>query len=270
MLIGEESRIKGGIGLKYLMGLNAAYINTDDLTYQFQNDHVVNVEGSANYGHSTNLGEDINFKPAGSGFGFDLGAKYSFKNQYIFGVSLLDVGSIKFDRNVESQNFIINQQNWDLDLEQVNNIADLFHCCRACKFRTRKMEFKMGLPTTLSLQATANLWESGDFEGGGYQNLYLNVTTYHDLSSLNSNKEATMKPVQMVSATVGFVSLAVGAGIPITISNTTGLQSAVLCAWAVCDGIKKLCQLPPPQRSAQCQPLRRPQSTIPEATRPPL
>ena len=35
MLIGEESRIKGGIRVKYLMGLNAAYINTDDFTYQF-------------------------------------------------------------------------------------------------------------------------------------------------------------------------------------------------------------------------------------------
>ena len=136
------------------------------------NDHVVNVDGSASYGHSTNLGEDINFKPSGSGFGFDLGAKYSFKNQYIFGVSLLDVGSIKFDRNVEVQNFTMTQQNWDLDLENIDNIAD-FDLIVAARgiLQSSPNEFKVGLPTTFSLQATANLWESGDFEGGGYQNL---------------------------------------------------------------------------------------------------
>jgi hypothetical protein len=177
------------------------------------------------YAHSDNIDENIGFNPSGSGFGFDLGVKYSHNNQFILGASLLDFGGIKYTRAAESTNFTINQQNWDLNLENVDNVAD-FDAIIAQRgvATTSAADFKVGLPTTLSLQATANLWESGDFEGGGYQNLYVNVITYLDLSSMNSGKDVTMKPVNMTSATFGFVSIPIGAGIPVSFGKATGFN----------------------------------------------
>jgi hypothetical protein len=219
------NRVKVGTRLKYLVGLNALYMETNDISYLFQNDHVVNVDGSVMYAHSDNIDENIGFNPSGSGFGFDLGVKYSHNNQFILGASLLDFGGIKYTRAAESTNFTINQQNWDLNLENVDNVAD-FDAIIAQRgvATTSAADFKVGLPTTLSLQATANLWESGDFEGGGYQNLYVNVITYLDLSSMNSGKDVTMKPVNMTSATFGFVSIPIGAGIPVSFGKATGFN----------------------------------------------
>lgn len=219
------NRVKLGTRLKYLMGLNALYLHTDKLNYEFLNDHVINVDGSLMYAHSDNIDENIGFNPSGSGFGFDLGVKYSHNNQFIFGASLLDFGGIKYKRAAESTNFTIDEQNWDLDPENVSSVAD-FDAIVAERgvATTSGSDFKVGLPTTLSLQATANLWESGDFEGGGYQNLYLNVTTFVDLSSMNSGKDITMRPVNVTSATIGFVSIPIGAGIPISFGETNGFN----------------------------------------------
>lgn len=218
-------RIKVGTRLKYLLGHNSLYLNSNSVSYLFQNDHVMNVNGNFNYGHSTSLGEDVGFKTSGSGFGYDLGVKYSYNNQYILGLALIDGGGLKFDRAVTSSNFSIDQQNWDLNNENVNNIADLDSIIAARGVVSNSTnEYKIGLPTTLTLQATANLWESGDFEGGGYQNLYVNVTSYFDLSGMNNAKDASMKPVPMTTATFGFVSIPIAAGIPVSFGGVPGFQ----------------------------------------------
>lgn len=221
-------RFKVGTRLKYLMGLNALYLNMGNTDYLFQNDHVIDVNGSAEYAHSDNLGEKIGFKPSGSGFGFDLGVKYSYDNQFILGLSLLDIGSIKFDRAATANNFTISQQNWDLNNENVGNIAQFDSLLALRGTPTASPDqFTIGLPATLSVQGTFNLWKSGDFEGGGYQNLYLNVTSYFDLSSINNGKDATMRPLPLTTATLGFVSIPIGAGIPITFGGKTDFQAGM-------------------------------------------
>lgn len=219
------NRVKVGTRLKYLMGLNALYLQADQLNYEFLNDHTLNVNGSVMYAHSDNIGETIDFSPAGSGFGFDLGVKYSLNNQIILGASLLDFGGIRYERSAASNNFSINQQNWDLRPENVDNVADFDQIIATRATATASAtDFTVGLPTALSLQATGNLWSSGDFEGGGYQNLYLSLSTFIDLSSMNSGKDISMRPTNLTSATIGFVSIPIGAGIPVTFGNTTGFN----------------------------------------------
>ncbi len=87
----DQHFIKTGINLKYLQGIAAAYIYTDNLEYNIKNSDTANIiSGNFNYGYSDNLqtssfGKDnISF----SDIGVDLGSPFSGNQGIGFGVDL--------------------------------------------------------------------------------------------------------------------------------------------------------------------------------------
>ncbi len=215
-----EHRIKVAARIKWLGGISAMYMQTSDFDYQFDNDSIMNVyESTFAYGHSENTNP---FKPEfqSNSVGFDFGVKYTFlKNKYVIGASILDVGKLTFDKARGSGDFTADVEDWNINPLKFQNVGDFDDTLSVrANFVTDEREFDVFLPTALSFQVTAYLWESGFFEGGGHQNFYLNLTTYHRLK-LGPSDAKRINAINTYSATLGFNSISIGAGVPITIMN---------------------------------------------------
>jgi len=213
-------RFKFAGRVKYLMGLNALYLNSEDGSYRFDTGDVLSVYNTnVNYGHTETGDPYLKFKPQGHSVGFDFGFKYSWKNRVVFGVSLLDVGSVSFDKANGSGNFNANINNWDLDPVQFNSLQD-FDDTLATRvaFTPDTRKFKMSLPTALSFQGTVYLWDSGVFEGGGYNNIYLSFNSYTSLQ-LGGDDINKLKAVNTYVFTPGFTTIAITGGLPVTINE---------------------------------------------------
>ena len=90
-------RIKYAARVKYLGGLAALAADISSLDYSTTNADTNNVtitDATALYAHTPTM-KMGKFKFQGSGFGLDLGIKYSFYNNVVFGISVMDIGSIK-------------------------------------------------------------------------------------------------------------------------------------------------------------------------------
>ena len=132
----EEHFLKAGIGIKYLQGLGAAYLYTDQIKYDLLNaDTATTIQGHFNYGYSSNIDSIIaqsqTFDPTGSlakGVGFDLGFVYEWrpkwkdykydmdgetniwrkdKNKYElkFSFAVNDIGGMKYKKSTNSRDF---------------------------------------------------------------------------------------------------------------------------------------------------------------------
>ena len=99
-----------GVNLKYLMGI--ANLNTEKLDFNLYTDPVdFAISGSSNIRvfASSPVPEGEDFKPehifintGNQGFAFDIGGQYMFNEKWTFGASLLEIGSINWNKNVTS------------------------------------------------------------------------------------------------------------------------------------------------------------------------
>lgn len=184
--------------VKFLQGLQAAYMFIRDLQYDFTNDDTLSLFNSdASYGHSDNFALDygkmkyqLESKPS---VGLDLGFVYEWRpdhqkykydmdgetglwmrreNKYKLrvGFSALDIGAIKFEKGPGSRNFKANVKDWNLDSLDYASIEDFDDTLRKrFVFTEDKGTFSMNLPTALSLQVDYNIWKD----------VYLNFTSYY-------------------------------------------------------------------------------------------
>ena len=190
--------LKAGASVKAIQGLQAAYMYVDDLNYEFTTDSTLSLFNThINYGHSTNYDTDgggIKYKYVSNpSFGFDLGVVYEWrpafeefkydmdgetnlnrkdKNKYKLrvGLSLLDVGKVKFDRGEHSQDFTADVNFWDLSKLGITSLQELDDTLKK-RFLTSAGTgtFKMHLPTTFSAQIDYNI----------YKDFYINFTPYY-------------------------------------------------------------------------------------------
>jgi outer membrane protein OmpA-like peptidoglycan-associated protein len=202
--------LKAGVTVKYLQGLEAAYMHVKDLNYQFTNDTLLTLfHSQVDYGHSTNFevpegGTPAFKKIAKPSFGFDLGVVYEWrpdyekfkydmdgktnlyrkdKNKYKLrvGVSAVDIGSVKFIKGQYSRSFTADIGLWNLnDFGAVGNIQQ-YDSLLDAKFSAtnNKQYFRMNLPTAFSLQVDYNIWK--DF--------YVNFTPYWSPRFKNDNEK---------------------------------------------------------------------------------
>lgn len=101
----DDWSIGAGIGLKYLQGIAFLDIEVDDENYSaigattptFGIDY-----GTAAQTNPSNVGTNNSTLPSavGSGFGFDFGLNFEYKNKLRVGVAVNNIGSIKWDGNV--------------------------------------------------------------------------------------------------------------------------------------------------------------------------
>ena len=141
-----------GITLKPLFGMAGIFSNINNLEYEVYTDTTASVyNASFDYGYSVPINSSTNKYTSdpifrGFGFGVDIGVTYQFTTKghgngvfghlceqvyddynYKIGVSLLDLGYIKFSKNAELRNFENVDTYWDkaADSLSVNSIDDL-------------------------------------------------------------------------------------------------------------------------------------------------
>lgn len=204
----NEHFFKAGGRLKVLQGLGAAYAYMDDLRYNFRNDDTVTVfQTQVDYGHSTNLEfEEDAFQykfVSNLGLGFDIGAVYEWRPDYAdykydmdgqtdlwrrdqnkyklkVGVSILDVGRIKYDKGEFSNSFIADITDLPIDtLGDISNLEEFDQWLDTFNVSSDERTFNMTLPTSFSLQVDYNI----------YKDFYVNFTPYFALQmKKNANK----------------------------------------------------------------------------------
>jgi hypothetical protein len=149
----EEHFLKLGATIKYLKGYSAAYFQTSNLQFNLKNNDTTQLlNGNLNYGYSDNLpglienGLDNKFN-SNFGVGLDLGFVYEWrpkykdfkydmdgetnlwmknKNKYKakVGISLIDLGSMRFKKGGLSRNFSVNNSS-PFDLQSFSTVSSL-------------------------------------------------------------------------------------------------------------------------------------------------
>ncbi len=189
----KEHELKGAVRVKRVQGLGAMYFYADDLNFSIPNDSTVNFDNATfSYGHSANLDRAINGEGYSSfgdflegsipTFGFDIGFEYEYrpkykdyyyfmnndsnnirhdlnKYKYKLGISLTDVGKIKFDKGVLSHNFSVSSQEFELGVfSGVSNVEEYDSVITSELQRTSPPDIlEYSLPTELSLQFDYNI-----------------------------------------------------------------------------------------------------------------
>lgn len=135
------STLKAGISLKYLIGVGNAFASFDNLQANyFDSTNTLDTSGSLQYGTSADFENDsYDIAKDAKGFGLDIGLVYLIKPtdsdtsskgymgyKYSIGVSVTDIGSIKYSDasntvyNINRNNIDVNEfENEDEDLENV-------------------------------------------------------------------------------------------------------------------------------------------------------
>jgi hypothetical protein len=201
-----RNEFKGGITLKYLQGIAAAYFKNTNLTYNISNpSQFTFTNSSISYGrtdynaliNSNSLGDLIN----GQGIGGSIGVTYvrlkDFDetnrkemddpdvSNYVYriGFSLIDIGSINFNKNssvFHLQAANANYSNWKQS--HIYNNSHLDKTLSAVFYNNDSTKsfgsdhFNMGLPVAVSLQADWNI----------YTNFFINATIIKNLALQNS------------------------------------------------------------------------------------
>jgi len=189
----------GGINLRRLFGYGSVYVNNSSTEYTLVNDTTLdinNLEGESGfslpYDYDENIYPDDGSFFKGKGNAIDFGVMYEKRisypsrskpkkfcsyeyEDYLFkaGLSLIDVGSVKFSENAQVHAFSDINVFWDEvdDLAYENLNTTIYDLNRVfyngdTTVSLKATSFKIGLPAALSFQA--------DYQY--YQNWFLNTT----------------------------------------------------------------------------------------------
>lgn len=196
-----------GITIKDLRGYAGGYLNTDNINYTVLDKDTLIVNNLyANAGYSLPIDYQSNdymkdplFR--GKGVGFDIGIIYQKKKKYIqrenvsklcsqryvpyhykIGVSLLDIGRIKFTENAQKLFFNDVSTYWpNLSNTSYTNVNDLTQLLSNQFYGNPNQlvtgsEIKIALPTAVSIQADVNY----------YKNWFINGTIVYPLQFSNA------------------------------------------------------------------------------------
>ena len=193
---------KAGISLNYLQGVVAAYVKNTNLNYTIgDTTHIFFTNSSVDYGRTDydsyrKIGGygDLNH---GHGFGANAGIVYVHANDtrrpedyvYRLGLSIMDIGSINFNRNTAAYHLQTTNgdfANWHENALMTNLAVDktlsaVFYQGDSSRSLAAN-HFKMALPTALSIQADYQLRE----------NFYLNATIVKGLG--HGDQQGVVQP----------------------------------------------------------------------------
>lgn len=225
----NEHAFKAAGRVKIMEGLASAYMYVKDFKYQYPTDTTMNIVSSdAQYGHSTNLQgtNELKYKwVSNPGLGFDLGGVYEYRPDYAkykydmdgqtglwrrdkskykfkFGLSILDIGGIRFQRGQYSGNFNANINamkfrekftikgpgmivNGDTSSLNFNSLDDSLLSLGVAT--PTKGSYYMTLPSAVSVQADYKIWKDFDLNFIGYFAAQWKNRAYkvHDFSSIS-------------------------------------------------------------------------------------
>jgi outer membrane protein OmpA-like peptidoglycan-associated protein len=242
----DKHVVKAGMNAKLLKGLTSAYVYASDVDYVLYNNEYVDIQNTAvEYGVASNLGglmeSDFDLATAlkgKSGVGFDFGVVWEWRpnfedhrydmdgktnlerrneNKYKLkvGLSVTDIGGIKYDRWDYSKNFVINGlvygemfEEAGVNFEEVYKVMEELPDIFDIDKNTSNF-YKMSLPTAISLQVDYNI----------YKNLYINFTPYLALKRGYNTHTFTN-----ISLTPRYETSLFGISIPVQYNQYTGFS----------------------------------------------
>lgn len=250
-----EHFLKMGGKAKWLSGYTAAYVHTDNFTYNLLNsDTASTLSGDFSYGHSAGLldaNEEITGIPKSDskfGLGLDLGVVYEWrpdwkdykydmdgktniwrqdKEKYLMraGLSILDIGGMKFAKGGLSRDFSVNDGDaFDLhvfddaeNIYQMDSIIDslIINDPAWTDSEGTGSTFFMSTPTAISLQFDYNIWKW----------VYVNVTGMINIQS--RKKPHRVRVPNQISVTPSFDYAWAGLGIPMSYNKYSGFKAGV-------------------------------------------
>lgn len=249
-----EHFMKMGAKVKWLMGYSAAYVHTDNFSYNLLNDDTSShLSGDISYGHSTGIlnGDEVNGMPKAAskfGIGGDLGFVYEWRpdwKEYKYdmdgetniwrrdkekykvraGLSILDIGGMKFGKGGVSRDFSV-QSNSLFDLHVFDGAGSLagtdsiidslitYDPDWTASEGTGETFF-MQLPTAISLQFDYHVWKW----------VYVNVTGVVNVQN-RKNPHRVRVPNQ-ISVTPMFDYEWAGLGIPMSYNKYSGFKAGL-------------------------------------------
>lgn len=250
----NEHFMKVGGRLKYLSGLAAGYLWTDNFQYKLENaDTSMVLQGDFDYGYSGNIddiGNSTGFPKQASkfGIGLDLGFVYEWRpdwKEYKYdmdgetnlwrrdqekykiraGVSIVDIGGMKFQKGGLSRNFSVNSNNLfnlhvfdqDTSLVDMDGTIDslITNSPDWTSSENTSSTFFMKTPTALSLQFDYHIWKW----------FYVNTTGVINLLSKKSGNHVHV--ANQWSITPSFDYAWFGLHIPVSINSYSGFKAGV-------------------------------------------
>ena len=255
----QEHFLKAGATIKYLKGYSAAYFQTSNLQFNLKNNDTTQlITGNFNYGYSDNLpglienGLDNKFN-SNFGVGLDLGFVYEWrpkykdfkydmdgetnlwmknKNKYKakVGISLIDLGSMRFKRGGLSRNFSVNNSSpfdlqsfskasslsdFDQILDSLINESSAAGNTNWTSEQSPNSTFVMRTPTALSLQL--------DYQLGKY--FYVNVSGV--MNVILKKKDTKVIVPNQLSITPSFDWSWFGLFLPISMNEYSGFKTGL-------------------------------------------
>ena len=255
----QEHFLKLGGTIKYLKGYSAAYFQTSNLQFNLKNNDTTQlITGNFNYGYSDNLpdlienGLDNKFN-SNFGVGLDLGFVYEWrpkykdfkydmdgetnlwmknKNKYKakVGISLIDLGSMRFKKGGLSRNFSVNNSSpfdlqsfstasslsdFDQIIDSLINESSASGNTNWTSEQSSNSTFVMRTPTALSLQL--------DYQLGKY--FYVNVSGV--MNVILKKKDTKVIVPNQLSITPSFDWSWFGLFLPISMNEYSGFKTGL-------------------------------------------
>jgi outer membrane protein OmpA-like peptidoglycan-associated protein len=242
----EKHFLKAGVTLKALQGLQSAYLFIDNLDYEINSDSTLSLyNADVQYGYSTNFEanqDNANYRVVSNlGLGFDFGVIYEWRPDYAkhkhdmdgetnvwkrnenkyklkVGVSMTDLGGVKFSKGGQSGDFTANTSNWDITKLDFGTtpIAALDDTLSARFGGTNAgADYKMNLPTAFSTQIDYHIWKD----------LYINQTNFIAFGfNSNANK---VHDFTTISITPRWDHRIAGVSVPISHNSLMGTRTGL-------------------------------------------
>lgn len=236
-----EHFVKAGITLKYLMGVASFYLYNEDVEVTFFAGDSLSVnepsvtanDATFRTGLSNNVDFDdvsvSNFasKIPGKGIGLDIGAVYEYrpdyadylagedemrnKNKYMVRAefSVLDIGSLKFDKHPETYDFGLNWQNYNLANVQVSEDGNWLDSLGVTRLSDDERTYKMTLPTSY--------YASVDYRPFKKASFYVNASAF--MATRNYKNENKIRAISRYTITPRFEKWWFGIGLPISYNS---------------------------------------------------
>jgi len=242
----EKHFLKAGVTLKALQGLQSAYLFIDNLDYEVHSDSTLSLyNADVRYGHSTNFEanqNNANYRVVSNlGLGFDFGVIYEWRPDYAkhkhdmdgetnvwkrnenkyklkVGVSMTDLGGVKFSKGGQSGDFTANTSNWDITKLDFGTtpVAALDDTLSARFGGTiTGANYKMNLPTAFSTQIDYHIW----------RDLYINQTNFIAFG-FNSNPDK-VHDFTTISITPRWDHRIAGVSVPISHNSLMGTRTGL-------------------------------------------
>jgi len=240
--------LKAGVTPKLLQGLGSAYLNVNNFEFRFDNDPVritndslqvlTMLKTNVNYSHSDNLDQlNQDFKPQFDfnylGFGIDAGVVYEWRPDYEkykydmdgktglwrrdqtkyklkVGLSLVDLGSMRFKRGEYSKDFSIQVNSLKYRLLDLNAMP-VFDFDKIIDSLGEVKQvpdyYRMATPLALSMQIDYRI----------YKNFYVNFTPYYAFQM--KNRAAKVHEITVLSLSPRFDHKWFGFSIPLSYNS---------------------------------------------------